>query len=337
LRQARSKTRSKAGTGRAANGAPLQIENRIHEKSGGHDPEKANGARRYLASLAPSGRRSQRWALAEMAAIWKERRVKDASRLAWHRITAAAVDRIRVGLAGRLSPVTCNRCLTALRRVLKEEWRAGRLTRDNFERLADVRAVRGDSLPGRAARRQEVERLLAACEEDSTPAGARDGAAIALLYCAGLRRAEAAALDVDSILGEGEIAVPGKGGSLAMASLGAGVPWLERWLAVRGSMAGPLLWHVRPNGKVVAAALCGAAVGAIVTRRAAQAGLDRVSAHCLRRGFASELLRRGHDHLLVARALRHRDVRSVARYDSRSDLERAAAVRSAVVVREPRP
>jgi site-specific recombinase XerD len=271
-----------------------------------------------------------------MAAIWRGRPVKDASRLAWHRITAAAVDRIRGVLAGKFRPVTCNRCLTALRRVLKEEWRAGRLTREDFERLADVRAVRGEGLPGRAARRQEVERLLAVCDRDHTPAGARDGAAVALLYCAGLRRAEAAALDVDSLLSEGEIVVPGKGGSLAMASLGAGVPWVERWLSVRGREPGPLLWHVRPNGKLVAAALCGAAVGAIVTRRAAQAGLDRVSAHCLRRGFASELLRRGHDHLLVARALRHRDVRSVARYDGRSDLERALAVRSAVVVEGPR-
>jgi site-specific recombinase XerD len=272
-----------------------------------------------------------------MAAIWRGRPVKDASRLAWHRIGVPEIDQIRVVLASKFKPVTCNRCLSALRRVLEEEWRAGRLTRDSYDRLVHFRLVKGESLPGRAARRQEVERLLAVCERDHTPAGARDGAAVALLYCAGLRRAEAAALDVDSFQSEGEIVVPGKGGWLAMASLGAGVPWVERWLSVRGREPGPLLWHVRPNGKLVAAALCGAAVGAIVTRRAAQAGLDRVSAHCLRRGFASELLRRGHDHLLVARALRHRDVRSVARYDGRSDLERAAAVRSAVVVREPRP
>ena len=334
LRRKRASRQSTAAPRRSGERETVKTKNNIHEKGHGSDPEKANGARRYLASLAPSGSRSQRWALTEMAAIWRGKPVKDCCRLAWHRITAAAVDRIRQQLAAKFNYVTVNRCLTALRRVLKEEWRSGRLTREAFERLADVPPVRGETLPGRAVRRDEVETMLAVCERDRSPAGARDAAAIALLYCAGLRRAEAAALDVADLLPDGEVAVSGKGGSLALASLGTGAPWVARWMAVRGAGSGRLLCHVRHSGQIVPDGLCGAAVGAIVTKRARQAGLD-LSAHCLRRGFASALLRRGADHLMVARALRHRDVRSVARYDARTDLERALAVRGALAVSAP--
>lgn len=314
----------------------VQTERNIHKISPTPEAEKRNPALRYLASLAPSGRRSQRWALTEMATEWKRRPVKDCCRLAWHRITVDAIDRIRTVLAAKFAAVTANRCLAALRRTLKECWRAGQLTHEQFQRLADFPAVRGETLPGKAVRRDQVEKLLAVCERDNSPAGARDGAALVLMYAAGLRRAEVAALDVDDLLPEGEIAVAGKGGMLGMASLGTGAPWVARWLVLRGPEPGRLLWHVRPSGEIVPEGLCGAAVGAIVTRRAEQAGLDRISAHMLRRGFATELLRRGHDHLLVGRALRHKDVRSVKAYDGRSDLERALAIRAAFTVPEPR-
>jgi integrase len=203
-----------------------------------------------------------------------------------------------------------------------------------MERLADVRGVREDSLPGRAARTPEIRALLAACEHDASPAGARDGAAIALCYGAGLRRAEAAAVELDDLLAGGELAVHGKGGGLAMATLGGGEAWVSRWLAVRGMEPGPLLVQVRATGAVVFRRLGGAAVGAIVAKRAREAGVP-VTAHALRRAFATELLRKGSDHLLVARALRHRDMRSVQRYDGRTDLERALAVRAAISVPAP--
>ena len=269
-----------------------------------------------------------------MAIVWKRRPVKDASRLAWARITLGAIDRIHQHLAAKFKPATSNRALTALRRTLKECWRAEELTWEQYKRLADFDQVPGDNLPGRAARRSDIEKMLQVCERDSTAAGARDGAAIALLYGAGLRRAEAAALEVRDLLGEGEVAVAGKGGSLSIATTGAAVPWIERWLAVRGAVDGPLLTHVRPGGRVEIEALCGQAVGAIVARRAMQAGVE-VTAHALRRAFATELLRCGCDHLLVARALRHRDLRSVKRYDGRSDLERAMAIRSAITFAPP--
>ncbi len=308
----------------------------IHNKEGYSGDETRYAARRYLASLSPSGRRSQLWALAELARIWRGRPVKDPTRLAWFRVSSSIVDRMRRELAQRLAPATTNRCLTALRCVLREEWRDSHLSEEDYRRLVSFRGVRMDQLPGHAVRESDVDRLLAVCRSDSTPAGARDGAAIALLYCAGLRRAEAAGLQLEDLLPEGEIQVVGKGNYPAIASLGSGAPWVERWLEVRGQAPGPLLLRLTSGGKVTGDPIGGAAVGAIVMKRIAAAGLPRkITAHSLRRGFASELLRHGYDHLMVARALRHRDLRSVQRYDGRSDFERAMAVRTSIKVTGP--
>ena len=43
---------------------------------------------------------------------------------------------------------------------------------------------------GRELKPDEMMQLMQACEKDRSPAGVRDGAIIALLYAAGLRRAE---------------------------------------------------------------------------------------------------------------------------------------------------
>jgi integrase len=87
------------------------------------------------------------------------------------------------------------------------------ISAEDYHRVAGVRNVRGSRLPaGRALTPGEVVALLDACAYDETAAGARDAAIIALLYGAGLRRSEAAALDLahyDSTADE--LKVRGKG------------------------------------------------------------------------------------------------------------------------------
>jgi integrase len=270
-----------------------------------------------------------------MARIWKRRPVKDASRLAWHRITAEAVDRIRQQLAAKFEAATVNRALTALRQVLRFAWRDGSLSHEDYLRLSDVEQVRGEGFPrGRALLPAELDGLYGACSRDPKAQGRRDALAIALLHAAGLRAGEAASLRLEDVIDAalGDLFVRGKGGYEAVATLQGAAPVLAVWLAMRGRDAGPLLLQVRASGKIAPVGLCSCAVYQIVKKRAREAGLTRTTAHDLRRTYATSLLRAGNDHLLVMRALRHKDVHSLKAYDRRPAEEVAAAQRAAIYV-----
>ena len=79
--------------------------------------------------------------------------------------------------------------LAALRGVLKECWRLGYMTAEDYHRAADVPTIRAQTLPrGRALASGEISALMGACGRDSSPAGIRDAALIGVLYGAGLRR-----------------------------------------------------------------------------------------------------------------------------------------------------
>ncbi len=84
---------------------------------------------------------------------------------------------------------TANQHLSALRGVLKECWRLGSITAQDYHRAADVQTVRGSVLPrGRALRQGELRAVFGACQDDPTPLAIRDGAILAVLYGAGVRR-----------------------------------------------------------------------------------------------------------------------------------------------------
>ena len=261
--------------------------------------------------------------------------MKDASRLAWHRITANDIDRIREALSAKYRVATVNRALTALRQVLWFAWRASLLTEDEYRRLAAVRQVRGDDLPpGREVRGDELAALYAACARDQKPQGRRDALAIGLMHAGGLRAGEAAALRMSDVVDarSGRIFVRGKGGREDVLTIGAATPLLGEWLEVRGETEGPLLVRIWASGKVDQDGLGARAVSQIVRKRILEAGLPHAAAHDLRRTFATLLFRAGCDHVMVKRALRHRDLQSVAKYDRRPASEVEEAMRRAIAV-----
>jgi integrase/recombinase XerD len=98
------------------------------------------------------------------------------------------------------------------------------MTAEEYQRVVSVRAVRGFRLaPGRALNQGEVIALLDACAADSSAAGARDAAIIALLLGAGLRRSEAVVLSLSSYDRETQaLKVAGKGDKERLAYLDAG-------------------------------------------------------------------------------------------------------------------
>ena len=278
----------------------------------------------YLGGLAPGASRgSMRSTLNQVA---KLAGFDSADSLPWHAMRSAHTGALRSLLADRYSPAGANKSLAAVRGVLKAAWRLNMIETDEYLRAIDLDRVRGSSLPaGRALDRGEATALFAACANDNAPAGARDAAAFALMYGAGLRRAEAAALQVsDYDAATGELRVRGKGNKerIVYANNG-GADALTVWLAYRGDHAGALLQPVRKDGDIDRSK--GITSQALLYRlklRARQAQIKECSPHDLRRSFVSELLDAGADISAVQRLAGHSSTDTTARYDRRG--ERAA-------------
>jgi site-specific recombinase XerD len=95
------------------------------------------------------------------------------------------------------APATANKHIAAMRGVLKEAWRAGLLSSEDYQRAVDLKPVTGRRVrPGRAVSRGDLQAVIAACHADPTAAGARDVALVTVLYATGARRSEASALDL---------------------------------------------------------------------------------------------------------------------------------------------
>ena len=131
----------------------------------------------YLARLAPSSRRTMRAALDAIGSLLSDDRC-DAWSLDWPQLRYRHTTAVRALLAdGRYAPSTANRHLAALRGVLKECWRLGYVSAEDFQRASDLEPVRGSRLPrGRALQPGEVRALFAACEDDDRKKTGHGGA-----------------------------------------------------------------------------------------------------------------------------------------------------------------
>src|SRR5262245_13696107 len=166
-----------------------------------YDPER-DPYRVYLDRLdSASSRRTMRGCLDRIARIIAmDDTVTGAGRPWWllryehtTRIRAQLRERTGTGGAPAYSPSSVNKHLVALRQVLRECWRLGLMSAEDYQRAADLKSVeatrlpRGHHLPGTA-----LGAALAACDE--SPAGRRDAALLGVLFSTGARRAEIAGL-----------------------------------------------------------------------------------------------------------------------------------------------
>lgn len=251
----------------------------------GFDPAAA-----YLDQLGEGSRRTMREALSKLA-NWASDGRCDAHALPWHELRIEHTAALRTRLASQLAPATANKHLAALRGVLKQAWRHGLMTAEAYQRAIDLPPVRGES--PRKARRLgalELRRLALACSGDSSPAGARDEALLALLYGANLRRSEAVALDLaDYDLETGVLVVRGSSGRTPrrFSANDDARRALERWILIRGPEPGPLFNPVNKGGRIESRRLSEQAIYIACQKRAAEAGLPPTSPEDLRRADAS--------------------------------------------------
>lgn len=287
-----------------------------------------NPALVYLASLAESSRRTMGQSLNAIAAILG---VDGFTAVPWGVLRYEHTQALRVQLAEHHSPATANRHLSALRGVLKEAWRLGYMSAEDYQRAIDLKPIKGQKVQqaesGRHLAAGEIAGLINACY-DGTMAGLRDAAIIAVGYGCGLRRSEIAGLDLGDYdqANEAIKVRHGKGNKERLCYLPAGaVAALGAWLAVRGDNPGPLFRSIRRGDHIQAGGLTDQAIYNILASRAEKAGVKSFTPHDLRRTFAGDLLEAGEDISTVQKAMGHSSVQTTAGYDRRDSRTRKRA------------
>jgi site-specific recombinase XerD len=288
---------------------------------------RANPAAVYLARLAPGSRPTMLVSLRTIAKFFgRSGVVEDVITFPWYELRYPEIQALRSWLLTRYpAPATANRILAALRGVLREAVNLELMPEGAFRRVADVPLVAGSRLPpGRALSPGELRALF-----DATRTGLRDAALLALLYGAGLRRAEVVAIDLEHVDdARTTIRIVGKGNRERLAHLPpGGVVALETWIAERGTEPGPLLCALARAGVLAQPLrrLRPPSVFAIVARVARRARVARFSPHDLRRTFVGDLLDAGADLVTVQGMAGHAQISTTARYDRRGERTRAKA------------
>lgn len=292
-------------------------------------PPDRHPARVYLARLGSGSRRTMSEALNTIAAIVTSHR-GDLETIPWAALRYQHTAAIRTALMEKYKASTANKMLAALRGVLKECWRLGYLSAEDYHRAADVPTIKAQTLPrGRALASGEIAALMSVCGRDTSPAGIRDAALIAVLYGAGLRRSESVGLDLANYnIETGELAIRGAKGRkdrLGYATNGS-ADALRDWLVVRGGDPGPLFCNINKSGRITIHRMTDQAVLHILRKRADEAGVAAFSPHDLRRSFISDLLDAGADISTTQQLAGHSNVTTTARYDRRGEaVKRKAA------------
>ena len=254
----------------------------------------------------------------------------DALSLDWSKLRYQHTAAIRAVLMEKHSTATANRMLCALRRVLKEAFRLGLMSADDYGHAADIKNVRGDSpLRGRVLKTSEIAALLQDCLNDGDLIGVRDAALIAVLSGSGLRRSEMVALNLGDFDPENSSLLVrlGKGGKSRTVYLPLGaVSALDAWLTVRGDAPGALISPVIRGGRVEIRRITDQAVMVILRKRAKSAGVASFSPHDFRRTFITNLLSAGVDVLTVSRLAGHSDPATTQKYDLRPEVAKRQAV-----------
>lgn len=282
-------------------------------------PADRNPAALYLASLADGpGRVSMRSTLKKIA----ETLGYGIETCPWHELRYQHVMALRTMVTERYAPKTANKYLCCIRSTLRQAWRLGLMPTEDFQRAIDVPSINGSRLPaGRALDASELRALFEACN-DGTPAGARDAAALALMFGCGLRRAEAVAVTLEDFdPSTGALKILGKGNKerTVYASNG-GAAAIAAWLEIRGDTPGPILCRINRGGAVTAGEGMGAeALRRRLMHRSAQARIASCSPHDLRRSFVSTALESGADLAMVQALAGHANPSTTARYDRRPE------------------
>lgn len=210
---------------------------------------------------------------------------------------------------------------------------------DLAARVVTVGDIKGTSAPtGRHLDDPEIIALIAACNRDPSPAGARDAALIAVAWSTGARIHEIQGLELShvSYTQEGaDLLIHGKGDKPRAAYLFNGaLDALNRWLDLRGVAPGPVFNPVSKNHNVGTGRPIGLeGLRKILKRRVMEAGITKhMTWHDFRRTFIGKLFDNGVDIATAQDLAGHADPTTTTRYDRRPDRRKREAVQIVTAV-----
>ncbi len=141
----------------------------------------------YISGLSEGSRRTIRYSLNTIASLLTNGDC-DADTLDWSRLRYHHTAAVRVALLQKLAPVTANKMLSALRRVLLEAYRLGLMAADDYQKAVDFPNIQAEpELRGRSLDSEEIRALLGTCGEESAM-DIRDAAIMVMLRGTGIRR-----------------------------------------------------------------------------------------------------------------------------------------------------
>lgn len=281
----------------------------------------------YLARFSGESERTVRRCLDRIAAIVLHQPPATAAaglgdRIPWESIRYPHVVLLRTEFTENWESLShVNKHISALRGVLRECWRLGLTSAEDFHRATDVENVRGSREPaGRNIHDDEIAALLGACLADERVLhGIRDAAIIAVLQSTGIRRAEVAGAMIERYdHGERSLRVIGKGNKERTVYIHqTAVPYLDRWLVAVNARRGPVFRGVDRWGNTGAEPLSARAIGYIVSERREQAKLPSLSTHDFRRTFIGNFIDAGGDLVQAQQLAGHASATTTASYDRR--------------------
>ena len=283
----------------------------------------------YLAGLAPGSRPAMAASLRKVVRTLARlsglpaKKAPTIEQFNWGALRFEHTAAVRAALAESATAATVNKDLVALRQVLQVAVDLGQMSAEQCAGACRVKNLKGGDdghVAGRAVTPAEVQALVDACPR--TPEGDRNAALVMVLACAGLRRAELAALNLENYDGS-HLNFRGKRNKMRRVSVKPIAPHLDAWLKVRNGdkePASPLF--TTSTGKRMDARSVWSALRSIQQK----AGVQALTPHDLRRGFITNLLAAGEDVLTVSKLAGHSSPATTRKYDRRGDDAADAAI-----------
>lgn len=229
----------------------------------------------------------------------------------------------------QLSPYTVSLYASAVKSVMVEAYFLDMIDEKQLKLIQRVKIPRGSRIRQRTALTVDEVRTFFAASDDGTALGARDAAAFSVLVGCGLRREEAATLQMENIdFGLGELRVIGKGNKERMIPLQSTVEdklldWIENW---RGEYPGPLFTGLHKNGSISDKQLTVSGLYKAIKKRGLLLPIQSFMIHDLRRTYGTLLLENEVDVFTVQELLGHESVDTTKKYDMRGQARKRKAV-----------